>query len=341
MIKLEDIAKIAGVSKATVSLALNNKPGISEDRREQIKKIAKEYNYIPLRKIKKDKVEYDQQKMHTIRFVACTNDSFITSNYQSLPFFSELLHDMSQLSKEFPITLIINSVSLDTFEEDLLELDSAQKADGIILLGTSLSVEFANMFMDKFPNTVIIDSCHLHSNFDYISMNNFHGSYLSTKHLIDNGHTKIGYIKGIPSIPNFSQRFSGFRRAMKDNNIELDTNYIYELPGNEITTNTDVINENNLPSAFVCDNDYIAISMIKSLQKKNIKIPDDVSIIGFDNISESIVISPELTTIEVNTKEIVKNSIIKIIEKINDPNHIPSQVLVSNKLIVRSSTRKL
>lgn len=341
MIKLEDIAKIAGVSKATVSLALNDKPGISDERREQIRKIAKDNNYIPLRKTKQNSRENEHQELFTIRFVACTNDEFITNNYQSSPFFSELLQDMSKLSKDYPISLIINSVSLENFENELNELDNAQKADGIILLGTSLCSDFIDKFIEKFPNTVIIDSCHLHSNYDYISMNNFHGSYISTKHLIDNGHKKIGYLKGKPTIPNFSQRFSGFKRAMHDNNTKIYENYIYELPGNEITSEIDFLDIKDLPTAFVCDNDYIAISLIKSLQKNNIKVPEEVSVVGFDNISESRVITPELTTIEVNSKEIVRQSINKIIDKIKDKNHIPTQILVSNNLIIRASSRSI
>lgn len=339
MIKLEDIAKLAGVSKAAVSLALNDKPGISEERRAEIKQIANDQNYIPLRKSKSNEINTNHEEIYTIRFVACTNDSFITNNYQSTPFFSELLQDLSQLSNDYKVSLIINSISLDNSEIELEELEHSQKSDGIILLGTSLSIEFIDKFIGKFPNTVIIDSCHLHTNYDYVSINNFHGAYTSTKYLIDKGYKDIGYIKGLPNISNFDQRFSGYKKAMKDNNMNIDDNYIYSLTGNVISSEIDSINFEKLPSAFVCDNDYIAISLIKTLQRNGIRIPEDVSVIGFDNIPESKVISPELTTIEVNSKEIAKQCINKLINRLNNEKYVPSQILIGNELIIRNSTK--
>lgn len=336
--RIEDIARIANVSKAAVSLAINGKPGISEEKRKEILALVEEYNYKPLRKTKKKKEEV---KNYILRFVACTNKDIIPNDYQNLPYFSELLNDLSTEVNKFPFSLIINSISSSNLEKELQEAESTQPSDAIILLGTNLIEYHLNIVRKIQPNLVIIDTCIPTTDFNFITMNNYQGGYLAAKHIIENNHTVIGYAKGMPRIYNFEEREKGFKDGLRSHHISLNDNYIFTFPAMNIQEFPSIIDQfkqlDPLPSVIFCENDYIAISLIKTLEKLGIDIPGNISVIGFDNIKESEIISPELTTIHVNRNEIISIALQKTFNKLVHNENYSNQTFVNVSLVKRNS----
>lgn len=339
MIKIEDIAKIAGVSKSTVSLALNGLEGVSERKRQQILQIAKERNYQPLRQRKEKKTTLS--KSYIVRLVSCNDINRFTYNFQNLPHFNELISDFSALSREYPISLLVNSISINNIAKEFQEIESHQQSDVIILLGTDLPESVIKKINHLHDKVVIIDTCYFNMKNDFISINNYLGAYQATEYLIHNGHKKIGYVKGKQRIKNFKERHRGFDDALKKNGLLTTDIPTLIFPASSISTYPNAINNRELPTAFFCENDTLAISLIKTLQDLGINVPEDISVVGFDNISEATVVTPELTTIDINRRYMAILALEKAISIVTEGNVNQTQVLINTKLIERNSVKNI
>lgn len=339
--KLEDIARLADVSKSAASLALNGKSGVSEKTRAHILEVAKKHNYVPLRKHNKT---VTNEKTLTIRFVACTNADVIPMNYQQLPFFSELLSYLSTEITAKNYMLITNNLPKEELFSSLRQFEEKQPSDGIILLGTNLT---SSHLADgtQFKNLVILDTESSNTNCTTITMNNFLGGYSAAEHLLQMNHDKIGYIKGTPRINNFYDRRRGFKEALKRHGHNPDKLPKYYLPGMEINiVEKDIekfLSFIQSVTAIFCEDDYIAISVLKTLNKHGIRVPEDVSIIGFDDIPESRVTSPELTTVHVPISAIAKEAV-SLIERTSEDNTlVKQQIFFNTQLVIRDSVKNL
>ncbi|AHI55530.1 LacI family DNA-binding transcriptional regulator [Listeria ivanovii] len=335
--KLEDIARLANVSKSAVSLALNGKTGVSEETRLHILKIVEENNYIPLRNTNKKR-----QKKSVIRFIACKSPDLITDQYQTLPFFSELLSYLSAEITSYPYELIISTFDATTILEELAEAEKEQTSAGLILLGTNLGAEEISRVQQVYPKIVILDTHHPHIPANFVSINNFLGGYTAADYLLQLSHKKIGYVMGLPRIKNFEERKSGFFTRLKEAEITISKQHIFHLPAMQIQEDPSVKEAiaqlPELPSAIFCENDYMAISMIKMLQSQSIKVPEQISVLGFDNINESKVITPELTTVHVKKRDIAEQTLALLSKQIKaDAKFETRQIQVNTSLIERTS----
>ncbi|MBS4455753.1 LacI family DNA-binding transcriptional regulator [Tuanshanicoccus lijuaniae] len=340
MIKLEDIAHLAGVSKSTVSLVLNNKPGVSQRKRKEILELIEKHQYQPLRKSKKNDFSLTQ---HTVRLLACNSLYTFTYNFQQLPYFNELINDFIVYAPKYSIELLINSISIDNVESELSALENNQASEAIILLGTDLPEATVETILNLHDNIIVIDSCFDHINNNFIAKNNFQGAYLATKYLIEQGHTYIGYAMSKQRIRNFQERQAGFKAALKKFHLNTEDYPKLIFPAHEIAPRPELLRPNQLPTAYFCDNDSIAISLIKTLQVSGFNVPEDISIIGFDNISESKVISPELTTIDIDRQFMVNKALEKVSNVISQANgqENNTQYRINAKLIKRNSVKQI
>lgn len=338
--KIDDIARLANVSKSAVSLALNGKPGVSEETRKTILSIVDEYNYVPLRKIHK-KNGNDNKPTKLIRFLACKNRDIITDNYQSLPFFNQLIGSLVEESIRYAYSLLLSTVDGASITDELAKLEKEQKSDAIILLGTNLS-QSQILEVKKIQNKLlVIDTCYPQIDIDFITMNNYQGAYAAAQHILDNGHTSIGYAMSKSRFFNFNQRQRGFFDTLNKADITINDRFILEFPGMEIQEQSETFaylkDTSDLPTVFFCENDYIAISLIKTLTNLGLSVPEDVSIIGFDDIPESRAISPELTTIHVPKKQIASSALKRVTEFLSTGLRVNSQLFINTELVERDS----
>lgn len=342
--KLEDVARLANVSKSAASLALNGKPGVSEETRALIIQIAKENNYIPLRIHHKFDESKKNEKRLKIRFVACTNSDVIPDNYRQLPFFNQLISYLTTEANEKNHLFITNNLPKEHLFENLKKIETNEPSDGIILLGTNLT---SSQILDlvQFEHLIVLDTESSRINCSTITMNNYLGAYTATEYLIQMGHQNIGYVKGTPRINNFYDRRRGFKDALKKYDINPLKLPKYYLPGMEIKTiNEDLekfLNFTNSVTAIFCENDYIAISIMKTLSKEGIRIPEDISIIGFDDIPESSVTMPELTTVHVPIEHIAKEAILQIETSSTSATTVKRQIFFNTVLVLRDTVKKV
>lgn len=339
--KLEDVARLAKVSKSAASIALNGKQGVSEETRARVLRVAKKYHYIPLRNHHK---EAETEETLKIRFVACTNSDVVPDNYRQLPFFNELISYLTTEISNKKHLLITNNLPKDQLFVDLQKLEEQDPSDGIILLGTNLTSAHISASV-KFKHLVILDTESTRTDCTTITMNNYLGAYDAAEHLIKMGHNKIGYIKGTPRINNFYDRRRGFKDALLKHGIDPLKLPKYYLPGMQIqgieTELEKLFSFTQRVTAIFCEDDYIAISMMKTLTKQGIRVPDDISIVGFDDIPESRATMPELTTVHVPIAAIAKEAIALIETSVASENFSRRQIFFNTTLIPRDSVKDI
>ncbi|MBT2700475.1 LacI family DNA-binding transcriptional regulator [Bacillus sp. ISL-40] len=338
--KIDDIAKLANVSKSAVSLALNGKNGVSQKTREKVLRIAQEHGYIPRPIIKAD--QYFQPNTKLLRFIACTNVGIVTEQYESLPFFMELIHNLDKHIGSSGYSLTVSSISIESLQEEVSRLEQEQKSAGILLLGTNLTPEQINIVANIQPNIVVLDTCFETLNVNFVVMNNVYGAYQAGQYLNELGHEQIGYVGSNTRMYNFDMRKKGFLQALTEHGLKIAENNYFSLSPTVISSQ-DAFKEkikkrmDQLPTALFCEADYMAISVIKSLTELGIKVPEDISVIGFDNIFESQVITPELTTIHVKKDKIALLSVEKLIRQIENNDSDKIKLFVDTELIERNS----
>lgn len=342
--KIDDIAKLANVSKSAVSLALNGKAGVSSETRNRILEIARKNGYTtrPLVRIE----EQANSNSKILRFVAFTNEGIVSEQYQSLSFFMELINSIDQSISEKGYSLVISSIKAGSLEEEISLLEQEQQSAGILLLGTNLTAEQIKKVKLYQPNLVVLDTCFETIDVNFVVMNNVYGAYQAAEYLINSGHQRIGYVESNSRMYNFDMRKKGFIQALTANELAMDKNNIFSISPLIVSSQDSFkqqieSNMDNLPTALFCECDYMAISVIKSLVELGISVPETISVIGFDDIFEAQIVSPELTTIRVQKTSIARLAVDKLIAQIENNDEIKIKTFVDTELIERNSCKSL
>lgn len=333
---MSDIAKMAGVSKSAVSFALNGKPGVSEETRKKIFRVIKEQGYEPLRKHKKGGV----RKLASISLLIIQDRTgMMNRNYASLPFFDTLVSNLSQNVGGAGGQVQIANLDINHLREDLNQDQALQQPKAAIVLATDLNQAQIKLINEKLRNVIFIDNYFDNLQADFVSIDNFQGAYQAGKYITKQGYHKIGYVASNHVISNFLQRRSGFRQAMKEANIQIPPEYVFSLNPTELRGSLpDLFNQGkNLPEAIFCEDDYMALRLLKELTRRGIKIPQDIAVMGFDDIFEDTMVTPELTTIHVPITQIVTQAINQLQNKVADHNWLPQKCFISTRLIKRES----
>lgn len=340
MIKMSEIAELANVSVAAVSLALNNKKGVGEKTRNNIIAIAEEHGYVPPQKSSK------KLKKHlNILFIVAFNNKILNKDFRTQPFFSSLTDIIINYSQDDTISFSISSVSSDALTKEIHNITDTDYYDGAIVLSTNLSDSSVDgcINQSKMP-IVFLDCIHNIAEGNIVGINNKQGVYLAIKHLVDNGHKKIGYVMSDTRIRNFEDRFNSFNKYIDEFNLEFNKKNIIKLSPSEIDLQDEVANQvekfTDLPTAFFCENDTLAISFIKSLIKHGYDVPNDISVIGFDNIREATVVTPELTTVSVDQNLFVQTAIEQLLFAVDNPN-VNRHTYINCSISVRNSVKSL
>lgn len=203
--KMEDIAKLANVSKSAVSLAFSGKPGIGPDTRERILQVAHEAGYSP-----KSKTITASRSDKSLLFLVCTNSGIVLEEYYQQPFFKELIQFIEERCRQKGYSLIFSTVDVEFFQRDIQMVAEEKRSAGTIVLGTNLTREQISDIHGKLPNLIVLDTCFDTLPVQFIQINNVMGAYQAGAYLCDMGHTSIGYIASNVRIHNFEERKRGF-----------------------------------------------------------------------------------------------------------------------------------
>lgn len=338
-IKLEDLAKELELSIAAVSMAINNKKGVSEETREKVLALAIAKGY----KIKKvEQVTQDLSKdKRYIKLLRIKKHGLVAMD---TTFFSKIIEGIEDECKKNQFELLISYYKLDDLSSDWVENDNTNVA-GIIVLATELLEDDLEIFDGVEEPFVILDSYFASKEWNCILMNNQSASYKAVKYLKECGHRKIGYLKSNTSIYNFDRRYISFIEALQTFGLEEDHKHIVELEPTLEGSHAqmaDYLEHNNgleLPTAYVADNDLIAVGAMNAMKGYGIRIPEDVSIIGVDDMPCAQIVQPNLTTSRVYKKEIGRESVRTLLRYIQDETKITQKREVNTTLVIRDSVR--
>lgn len=336
-VRIKDIAKKANVSPATVSLVLNNKEGVGKKTRDTILELLKTMDY---------QGPATRQPLGTnaesICFLHIARHGH-TVNRDHDVFIADYIEGMSQEAKEKKFSLNINTIKSASIDE-IIETTKNSDCVGTIVLGTELSYEDVKAFLNAKKPIVFIDNYYKYLNFDFIDMNNEDSVGKIIQNLVDNGHTRIGMIKSCLSTSNFKLRENAFYSSLKHHRLKLNKKFIYTVDSTFQGAYHDIKNiletESNLPTAFFCSNDIIACGCLKGLTEKGYRIPEDVSLIGFDNLPISAMTTPGLTTIDICKVRMGRMAVQLLSDRIkNKKSEPPVKILIGGKLIQRNSVK--
>ena len=337
-VKLSDISKEMGISVAAVSMAINNKNGVSDETREQVITVAERLGY------KMKKVQPAQSNIK--RFIKLLRIKKHGLVVMETAFFADLIEAIEKQCKKMGFELLISNVTLDKTASNQIVEEYREGIDGLIVLCTELDIEdLDGLFEKKFP-LVVLDR-KFECNVDTILMNNEKASRQAFEFLVDSGHTEIGYLKSSTSIYNFDSRFNSYCESVARNGLILNQEYILSLEPTiegayrDMKNLLSTLKQHQLPTAFIADNDIIALGAMNAMKEVGIRIPEDVSIIGIDDMPFCKMVTPQLSTIKVYKEEIGRYAVKMVVEQIEQESEFFKTVLVDTVLINRGSVQKL
>ncbi|MGN0426986.1 MAG: LacI family DNA-binding transcriptional regulator [Agathobacter sp.] len=335
-VKLADIAAIVGVSTVTVSKALSDQKGVSEELREKIKQLADEMGYQSPTANKKTA----PAKQYNIGVLI---QEIYLDKYAS--FYWRLYQELTKKTVAKGCFTMLELVS----REDVLACNmpmmvKENRAGGIVVIGSmekSYLLELEKnagvpiVYMDYYDNSRSIDT---------VISNSFYGSYMLTNYLYDMGHRDIAYVGTLCATNSITDRYLGYVKSLMEHGIELRQDYV--LDDRDIKTGKIDLDKvlklpKDMPTAFVCNCDLTAGYLIKLLQKKGYRIPQDVSVVGFDNYIYPGTCDIEITTYEVDISEMARRTLHKILKKIENEKYTAGAFIVDGHLVCKDSVARI
>ena len=334
---IKDVAKQAGVSTATVSLVLNDNKRISEATRKKVLKSVKTLNYRPS-KIARGLV---LQQTHNIGFIV-TDDHFLRTE----PFYTHIFLGTEFESRGHEYYILLHTIpSKFNGEECLPRFVREHNVDGIIVAG-KVPAEIISCIEPHNIPIVFVDFYPATGDHPAVLIDNIEGGKKATEHLIAMGHSHIGFLGGDLTHPSMRDRYAGYRQALKKNNLKYFSKYVIRSK-----ENTDrnsgyrmasrlMQNRDNITAVFAC-NDAMAIGALQYFKEQNIKVPDDISLIGFDDVEADVFLSPALSTMRVPKTDLGTMTMQLMMEILSGRKERSTKILVGTELIERESVKKI
>lgn len=328
-----DVAKIAGVSPSTISRAMNTPGIVAEETRQKVMSAVKELTYIP------NMMAANMPRKRTNYIGLIIPD--ITNI-----FFTNLVRGVQDVCENYGYSvLVVNSDDIQEKESSYLKLLYSRRVDGVILTtaGYREEEEFPKeeLLLLKKMNIVLIDREINGMTTPIVKVNNFGGAYSAVKYLLAMGHKKIMYLAGIKKTKTNQEREKGYLTALREVQInwknELAADFRLDTAFQKIVQYwSQLKNSDDLPTAIFSANDLMAIGALKAFAQLKLRVPEDISIIGFDNISFSDCTYPPLTTIAQPTYLMGQKAVETLLKVINKQK-IKKSIELETELIERDS----
>ncbi|MFW6308928.1 MAG: LacI family DNA-binding transcriptional regulator [bacterium] len=329
---IQDVAQEANVSTATVSRAFNDKPGITSKTRKKVFDAAKRVGYVP-------KVKNDIKNVGVLfsnRLGSLTTD----------PFYGRVMEGLEKGLSQKHYHLFFKTITGDYNQdyEVLNELINDKELSGIILIGHTIKKQFVMKLKEKKIPLVLVDNDLWDENIDCVVNDNMGGAKRIVSHLIDIGRKRIGFIGGPLTHISLEERYIGYKQALKENNIEKDKDFIkFSQPtfdaedGYREAKNILQLKKKH-PDAIFAANDMLACGVARAISEAGLVIPDDICLVGFDDIRMASLMSPPLTTVRIFKEEMGQLAGYRLNNLINGINVKPIKLVVSVEKVIRDST---
>jgi DNA-binding LacI/PurR family transcriptional regulator len=327
-ISIKVIAQLAGVSHSTVSRALRDSPLIPAATAERIKSIAKQHGY-SASAVARSLVTRRTQAVGVV----------VTSIAD--PFNGEVVDGIEQVANQHGYSVIL-ATSQALPERELMVVRSFQerRVDGIVVASSRLGSHYMSLLSELEVPIVLLNNQHPGTFVHSVSIDNANGTYQATQHLLSLGHRRIAYLGDQFGLESDTGRFHGFQKAMGEADVEIPTEYVLTGDGKRegaAQACKTVLDLENKPTAIVCYNDMSALGVMDAAADLHLKIPLDLSIVGFDDLFFTSALQPPLTTIRQPKKDLGGRSMELLLALVKGEAAAKTEML-QGQLIVRSST---
>ena len=333
-VRLSDIAEKVGVSTVSVSKALSGKKGVSTEVRNRILKVAEEMGYaMP----GAGRINVLPEGLNIGVFIG---ETFL-DKYSSL--YWKLYQDVLMITSEMGSFAMLEVITREMEENtELPRLLKEQKIDGIIVIGRISEKYRSFLIENKSIPLVYMDFLDEDRHADSVVSNNFEGGYLATRYLLDMGHKKIGFAGTILSTTSITDRYFGYSKALLEKGIEVKKEWVIDdrAYGNGLIDEESFLRlPKDMPTAFFCNCDLTAGKLINKLQKAGYSVPDDVSVIGYDNFIFPGLCNIEITSYEVDFAEMAKKTVEVLASRIRDDSEKHRVYTIDGNLVIKDSVK--
>lgn len=328
-VSIKQISEATGFSPATISNALNHKKGVNKETAAEIFRIAKELGYI------------SEVRIAKIKFVIYKRNGLIIDDS---PFFSLLIDGVEKECRNAGYEMVIQNLDRRSpdYEEQVKWIIN-DTASAVVLLGTELMEEDLEIYKGAKCPFLILDYWSSDMSFNGVLINNSDSARMAVEYLIDKGHQEIGYLRGNFRIKAFRSRAVGYQIALNKHNIPINSKYTFTLSttmdGSYKDMEEYLKKKPKLPTAFFADNDMIALGAMKALQEAGYRIPEDISVIGFDDLPFCEIASPRLTTLRVSKQEMGQLAVRRISDMMKYGGDTRTKIQVCTDFVERDSVR--
>ena len=335
-VKLSDIAERVGVSTVTVSKALSGQKGVSEEVREKIRSIAEELGYqqpSAARKSQNHK-NFNIGILISERFLV-KYESFYWQMYQAVA---------TRATAEECFTMLEVIGKAEEESSRMPKLVQERKVDGIIVIGKMMDAYLQHLNTEAGIPVIYLDYYNGREASDSVISNSYYGTYELTSYLYRMGHRKIAYVGTLLAMESITDRYFGYQKALLELGLEQKKGWVLDdrhIETGEIDTVNMLQIPKDMPTAFVCNCDLTASFLIKKLKDNGYRVPEDISVVGFDNYLYPGLSDIQITTYEVDLKEMAKKAVYNMISKISNENYKPGIHIVEGHMVLKESVAQI
>jgi LacI family transcriptional regulator len=325
---IKDVAKQAGVSTATVSRVLNGDPRVTPAYREAVLEAVTALNY------RRDRIA------RNLRVRRSQIIGLIISDIQN-PFFTSVVRGVEDVAYENDYTLLLCNSDEDNHKERLyLDIMISERTAGVIISPASQIDNYSKAVLDAGIPVVAVDRRMLDLDVDTVVVDNLEGTYQAVKHLVSLGHKRIAFIGGPLQVTTAQERRHGYLRALKEHGILPDPALIkvsdYKLVGGYRAAR-EVLDLGEPPTALFAANNLTTLGALNCIHEKGLRIPQDVAVVGFDDMPWAASLDPPLTAVAQPTYELGRMAADLLLQRIKDTNREIVEVKLGSRLVVRRS----
>jgi LacI family transcriptional regulator/LacI family repressor for deo operon, udp, cdd, tsx, nupC, and nupG len=330
MASMNDVAKKANVSVATVSRVLNNSTSVNDSTRSKILKAIKELNYQPNRVAKRLRSKSVSSNLIGVLIPDIQN-----------PFYVDVLRGIEDVASTKNYALIMCNFGQDKEREKMyLEILQSESIDGLIAAPASEDDPQLKKMLSNGMPVVCVDRGLKDVDVDVVLVNNVDGAYKAVDYLAKAGYRRIAYIAGMPTIPSSRLRERGYREALEDNGLTFDPDLVrYGDSKHEsgVKLCNELLGLPYPPDAIFTGNNLITLGALETIHQRKLKIPEQIAIVGFDDMYWSSSLNPPLTAVKQPAYEIGKRAAELLIQRIDEPTRQSIQMIMNAELKIRSS----
>ncbi len=310
----KEIAKQLGVSETTLSFILNNKPGIADKTRARVIAEITALGYDHL--LRKSPLPLAR----SIAFVVHKRRGHILG--QS-PFYLLLMEQIEAQARNHGFNVILRMIDADDSPDEQIRDLNASDLSGLIVFATEMLDDDMEHFKRASMPLVSLDNDFTHLEMDSVVINNRVGTLKAVQHLVENGHREIGYLRSKAFINSFGERDDGYRRAFRRFGVDPHSAFLFDLGFTEEESYQDfrsiLAAGAKLPTAFVADDDLMVVGVLRALTEHGVRVPEDVSLVGFDDRPVCLLTKPRLTSLSVPKGAFGSLAVDLLVERISRP----------------------